>query len=178
MTINRNEFLQLILKNQRLKWILAILLILLLSIQWPAYYIQASNNESGEVLYRHSIHLSDEFEINYLHSVTKTPVTETYRIMPDKRLLLTEMVYQSYGAGLPTNIDSDYEMLEDAFRLYNINTVSASLIYRTDPKELGIEMKLVVDGDSIPFHRFSEERTPVKIEVKRDPVWLFRLKER
>ena len=178
MTINRNKFLQSILKNQRLKWTLAVLVILLLSIQWPAYYIQASNNESGEVLYRRHIRLNDEFRINYLHSVTKTPVTETYRIMPDKRLLLMEMVYQSYGAGLPTDTDSDYEILEDAFRLYNINTASAALIYRTDPKELGIEMKLVVDDDFIPFHRFSEERTPVKIEVKRDPIWLFLLKER
>lgn len=156
--------------NKKTGWIL---MILLLSVQWPVYFLEASNNDTGQALYRHTTSLGHEFEMHYGHSVAKTPVIEIYRIMPDKRILLMEMVYESYGAGLPTAVDQGYEMNAGTFRRYNIHMVTDSLIYRADPQNLGLEMKLVIESDAIPLYSFSEERTPVKIQVKRAPLWLF-----
>ncbi len=40
--------------------------------------------------------------MRYTHSVEKTPVVETFRILDDGRLMLISTAYQSYGVGLPS----------------------------------------------------------------------------
>ncbi|RQD67427.1 MAG: DUF1850 domain-containing protein [Tindallia sp. MSAO_Bac2] len=177
MASNKSTFFKSLWLKPVNRWIIATLIIILLVIQWPVFFLQASDNKTGVVLYRHSLRLNDEFQVSYTHSVEKTPVVEHYRIMPDKRILLTEMVYQSYGAGLPTDKDYDYEIFEDSFRLYNINKVSSALVYRTDPQTLDLDMRLIFDDESIPFRQFSEERSSIKLEIKRNPLWLFYIKE-
>ena len=40
--------------------------------------------------------------MRYTHSVEKTPVVETFRVLDDGRLLLISTAYKSYGVGLPS----------------------------------------------------------------------------
>ena len=42
------------------------------------------------------------FSLRYTHSVEKTPVVETFRVLDDGRLLLISTAYKSYGVGLPS----------------------------------------------------------------------------
>jgi len=42
------------------------------------------------------------FSLRYTHSVEKTPVIESFRILDDGKLLLFSTAYKSYGVGLPS----------------------------------------------------------------------------
>jgi hypothetical protein len=46
-----------------------------------------------------------EFTIAYVHSVTRTPVTERYRIAGTE-IVETELFFEQYGPGLPTEADA------------------------------------------------------------------------
>jgi hypothetical protein len=45
------------------------------------------------------------FAITYLHSVTRTPVAELYRVA-DREIVETEMRFEQHGPGLPTEADA------------------------------------------------------------------------
>lgn len=157
--------------------LLLYLLILNLMLQWPVFYMQASDYREGSVLYRHPIRLNENIQIMYHHSVEKTPVIELYQVMPDQRLLLTGQIYESYGAGLPTQTEGLYEVEEGVFKITGINMIFESLLYRTEPETSEINFKLIIKEKEIPFHFFSKERTLVELKIKRAPIWLFWIRE-
>ncbi|MFO1325374.1 MAG: DUF1850 domain-containing protein [Burkholderiales bacterium] len=47
------------------------------------------------------------FEVSYVHSVTRTPVFERYRVDGDA-IVETEMRFAQHGPGLPTQADAGY----------------------------------------------------------------------
>ena len=59
---------------------------------------------------------ADGFRIEYIHSVTRTPVVETYRIDPDA-LVQTGIRFSEHGPGLPTQSDEGgrFSRVDDAF---------------------------------------------------------------
>ena len=164
-----------ILKQKKIP-VIIIILTIFLAFHWPVYFLEATDHRFDEVLFRKRVALNDEFKIKYSHSVMKTPVEETYQIMPNRRVLLKQMIYVSHGAGLPSQKEHDWEITPDGFRMYNINQSFGELIYRTAAKDSDVNFKLIFNGKEVPFLDFSEERTPVKIEIKRNPIWLYWIK--
>ncbi|MFO1311831.1 MAG: DUF1850 domain-containing protein [Burkholderiales bacterium] len=53
------------------------------------------------------------FAITYMHSVTRTPVVERYRI-EDGALVEVEMRFAQHGPGLPTEADAGHRITRDA----------------------------------------------------------------
>jgi len=158
----------------------AIILILLISIgtiHIPVSFLELSHNREGVVLDRKVINFNDKITIRYIHSVMKTPVLEHYRIMPDGRLLLTDTEFMSYGAGLPEKNDYDFEITDKGFRVYNINKPFDFIVYRTAPIHTGADVTLITEKEEVPFLSISEERTPVRIAVKRVPGWIYLSRE-
>lgn len=143
----------------------------------PVRYIELSQNTTSTVLKRIPVDPDGSFTVKYTHSVMKTPVFENYRIMPDRRIMLTETIFSSYGAGLPEVGSNDFEMTDKGFRVYNINQPFGFVVYRTAPLSSGADITLVYLDREIPFLQFSEERTPVRIAVKSDPLLLYRIRE-
>ena len=72
---------------------------------------------SGEPLLTAEAPDGTEFSISYIHSVNKSPVTEYFRVEEGKIFLLA-MRYESFGAGMPTEIDPDQSFsLEEGYML-------------------------------------------------------------
>ncbi|SFR05687.1 DUF1850 domain-containing protein [Desulfoscipio geothermicus] len=64
-------------------------------------FFEVKEHFSGEVLFRKPVKVGTVFTLEYVHSVTKQPVYEDYKI-EDKRILsMVEMRYDSFGANLP-----------------------------------------------------------------------------
>ncbi len=143
----------------------------------PIHYIELSHDREGTVYERIQTGLNEILVIRYIHSVMKTPVYEYYRVMPDRRLLLTETEFSSYGAGLPEKGEYDFEITDKGFRVYNINHPFGFIVYRTAPIGTGAEITLIAGGEEHPLLSLSEERTPVRITIKKDPTWLFQIRE-
>ncbi len=66
---------------------------------------------SGELLYRAPIASRERFEVSFTHSVERTPVVEVFEVGRDGGICLVETVYQSFGAGLPTEADEGARLI-------------------------------------------------------------------
>jgi len=158
----------------------AIILFLLITIgivHIPISFIEISNNRDRVIYDRRMININDRISIRYIHSVMKTPVYEHYLVMPDLRMLLTDTEFMSYGAGLPEKNDYDFEMTDKGFRVYNINQPFDFIVYRTAPIHTGADITLITENFEISFLSFSQERTPVRIAIKRVPGWIYLSRE-
>jgi hypothetical protein len=163
--------------NQPKALIIIILVAFFSVLHSPIHYLEISHNREETVYLRIPISLDNEFTVKYTHSVMKTPVYEHYRVMPDRRILLTETEFSSYGAGLPEKGKYDFEMSSEGFRIYNMNLPFDFIVYRTAPAETGADLTLIIHNTEMPFLSFSADRTPVKITVRKDPMWLFKIRE-
>lgn len=154
-----------------------IFIIFLGAVHAPVHYLKMSHDRQGTVFERKAVDINDIISIRYIHSVMKTPVYEHYRIMPDGRLVLTETEFVSYGAGLPEKNNYDFEITDRGFRVYNINRPFDFIVYRTAPAETGSDITLLTPDWEMPFLAFSEERTPVRVEIKTAPAWIYLSRE-
>ena len=152
-------------------------LVVLLAFHWPVYYLEATDQQSDGVLFRRTVALNDEFTLQYTHAVTNKPVQETYQIMPNRRLLLKQMIDSSLGAAMKNKDEYDSEMTPDGLRIYNINRSFRELKYQEAMSDSDTDFELIIKGTKIPFSDFADDRTPVKIEIKRSPIWLYRIRE-
>lgn len=65
-------------------------------------------DDDGTELFTVPVDEGDEVAIEYTHSVEKTLVTDVY-VVDDGTLLMDYMLFSSYGAGLPSEVDVERE---------------------------------------------------------------------
>ena len=92
------------------------------------------------------------FSLRYTHSVEKTPVIETFRVLDDGRLLLISTAYKSYGVGLPSlpsegklTVRDGWFVLEDLQREYQ------DIRLRVGPEAAVL---LELEQQSYPLHQW------------------------
>jgi len=141
---------------------------------YPIEVIKASDARSGEYLGSWWPMEDNSFTIKYIHSVERTPVWEMYTI-EEGEIVLKETIFQSYGAGLPATSPYDFDIVEDGFRLYNIDQKMTNLVYRTGAVRANHE--LMVGERTYPFVEFSEPTEEVKFETQKTPILLYLAKE-
>jgi len=119
-------------KNKVFNFFLFIsLLIIIFSLSvFKVNLLQIIDYQKNKILWERKVTAGDTFNIKYLHSVTKTPVIEFFKIK-DGKILLTGTEYESYGAGLPTEAhQGEYVIKEDKFFIKNINQFLPEILLR------------------------------------------------
>ncbi len=152
-----------------------LLLFFLLTIIFPVRVLQASNYKSGEYLKAWLIKRGDIFEVEYVHSVQLTPVSEIYFIDDDYNIILEESYFNSYGAGLPATTPYQFEIRENRFRIYNIKEIMGDLVYRTGAVRADHHIK--INNKSYSFLTFSKSGQGVKFIVKKSSLFKHLVKE-
>ncbi|MGM0395998.1 MAG: DUF1850 domain-containing protein [Bacillota bacterium] len=159
-----------------LKKILAVftILVVIAMMLFPIDVLKASDYKGGEYLRSWWTKGDNSFTVKYIHSVERTPVWEMYT-MDGGEIVLRETVFQSYGAGLPATSPYDFDIVEDGFRLYNIDQKMTNLVYRTGAVRANHE--LMVGGKIYFFVEFSEPTQGVKFEAQKTPIIVYLAKE-
>lgn len=67
------------------------------------YYIIITS-EDNKVFYKCRTFIGDEFDVGFIHSVNKTPLTDYYRVESDG-IYVIKTLYYSFGAGVQTALD-------------------------------------------------------------------------
>lgn len=143
--------------------VLLIFIIFLLISFHPVQVLYARDMQTKDLLKTWLISKEMSFSVKYIHSVERTPVWETYSLNQDE-IILEETIFQSFGAGLPATSPYDFDIVEEGFRLYNINQKMTNLVYRTGAVRANHE--LLIGDKSYPFLEFSEPREGVKFETQ------------
>lgn len=117
----------------------------------PSYYLVIKDRDNKVVA---EIPLSDgRFDHVYIHSIHLTPVVERFKVLPDAAgapmLHLFELVYESYGVGMPSDTEDGFSLVDGKFIL------KMSRDYPVIPL-----MVSIVEGHGIvtngKFHAFTE----------------------
>jgi hypothetical protein len=72
--------------------------------QFPTYALEIRADETGAILWQQTLCRTQTLTLRYIHSINKRPVEEIFRATDDG-LLLTGVVYDSFGVGMPTEPD-------------------------------------------------------------------------
>lgn len=83
------------------KLLLVLLVFLLLAGVYPMTVLEVVRGRTGEILYYCPVQVGEEFKLTFIHSVTLRPVEETYRVTPEHKISIVEMVFDDSGPNLP-----------------------------------------------------------------------------
>ena len=94
----------------------AIVILIIIVVFWASFFspcpaLQIQEMRSGVKLYRSSVKEGDEFTIDFIHSIERTPVREVFRVGEDYNIYLVGTVYESFGTGLPTMPDEGAKLV-------------------------------------------------------------------
>ncbi len=73
-------------------------------------YLVLKNTDTGEVYEKWKISEISTFEVEFIHSVNKTPVADIYEVK-DNTIILSATRYRGFGAGVPTSLEG-HQVLE------------------------------------------------------------------
>ena len=81
-------------------------------IQLNTDYLVLYNADTGERYLTEEAEQGFEFSVEFIHSVNKTPVKDTYRI-DEGKIRAYSTTYRSFGAGVQTQLEEGQEMSVD-----------------------------------------------------------------
>jgi hypothetical protein len=135
----------------------------------PRLALQVEEMRSGVKLYQAPVKEGDEFSIEFVHSVERTPVKEVFRIEQDHNIYLVETEYESFGAGLPTMpYEGEESVLEGGkIRITGMRRKIEPFLVAVSPVPGHV---LAVGGEETALASLAEPGTGLRIRVVREPA--------
>ena len=146
----------------RTKFLIPLLLLALAAI-FPLSSLEVRDIDDNRVLFMSLISKGETFEIRYIHSVEKVPVTGLFGVIDGNRIEVKESIFPSYGAGLPSDTPrEDITFEDDQMRIRHRDVVMERLRIFISPftRQQFIHSGRRVDLSSV------EEGHIVEIKVK------------
>lgn len=148
-----------------LKILAAAAIILLFILSFFQYqFLYVTDMRTKDYLKAWRLEDGDTFTVKYTHSVQLTPVWEIYEIR-DGGIFLTETIFQSFGAGLPSTSPYDFEITDQGFRLFNIDMKITDLVYRVGA--VRANHVIIIRDREYPFLDFAKPTEGVKFQTQK-----------
>lgn len=115
----------------------------------------------------------ENFTVRFIHSVELSPWIEKFEIR-NNEIYLVETVTFSFGAGLPT-YSENFSFEEEGMTIGDINERMDHLTYKVGG--VVANHTLVHRDENYYFENYIEHFKPVRIEIIREPLYKFLIKE-
>lgn len=91
---------------------------------FPVYVLEVLGGRSGRMYYQRRVVPGEQFSLVFIHSVTRRPVVEIYRINADNTLSIVEMDFDTNGPNLPAHPEGTTKWIIEPhrFRVVNYHT--------------------------------------------------------
>lgn len=125
--------------------------------------------EESQLLYHTLVRPGEIFSVKWIHSISKQPVTETYKIRKDLRIQIYEMIFNHHSPNLPSFPveGTKWEIKNGTYRVYNYNRSYKELLVR-----IGIVIAnhtLYIKNDIIPLKELYKPGGLVKFRIDKIP---------
>ncbi|PLR79039.1 hypothetical protein CU633_02305 [Bacillus sp. V3-13] len=130
--------------------------------QSPALTI--TSNETNKVLWSKPVATGDLFTIRFTHSVEKTEVDEVIRVGSDE-LIIDSTIYESFGAGLPFDIEKGQKMRTENGKIIIENINRKVPFIDLSIGQVIANHTLLFKGETIPLKDLSEPGTSLRFTV-------------
>nr|WP_255706590.1 MULTISPECIES: DUF1850 domain-containing protein [Anoxybacillus] len=131
-----------------------------------AFYLE----DSDKLIAFLPIHESPSFQIVYTHSIHLTDVVETYNIT-NEEFVLTELTYENFGIGMPADAEGDevFEKRDGKYVITNMNRHFPAIHLRIG--QVRANHRLVYEGKQIMLGEKIGQGVWVRIVPIRMSVW-------
>lgn len=160
-------------KNNLVFFLVTLTLIALAALMLsPLVPVVLIHDATGRTLIEEPVSPGDLISVNYTHSVEKTSVNETYRVDNAGRLALYSAVFESSGAGLPS--DASYDIAQGGngqFIIRNFDRVYDEVTYGTGNIS---RHHVYIGGHEYDVFDILKENNKFTIRITRDsPINIF-----
>lgn len=76
------------------------------------YQLLICDQNDDKEYVRQDVHVGDQLEVSWIHSVELTPWIEVLEVSDDQTLILTETRFQSFGAGVPHDSEGEVQVID------------------------------------------------------------------
>ena len=120
-------------------------------------------------LARYRLGAEQTFSLTFIHSVSKTPVTDVYEVRAGK-IIQTKEIFKAHGAGLPSNSSEpggiSWEKTKDWF-IFHMERAIPKLVVRTDRV---YQNRLVLKSGVIDLNQWDDQALFIYVEDNVDKL--------
>jgi hypothetical protein len=160
------------------KWKTVVLLLtipLLLFIAFLFFYpykqvVAFTYEDQEQVLVYLSVQQDKTFQIKYTHSIHLSDVLESYRLT-DKQIILTELSYEDFAVGMPSNADGHevFEEIDGTYYIRNMNRSFPFIDLRIG--QVRANHRLIYQDQTYALSNYIMPGSWVRISPKKITLW-------
>ncbi|WP_167577998.1 DUF1850 domain-containing protein [Ammoniphilus sp. YIM 78166] len=141
--------------------------LLILFLAWPTQLaLTITDGKSGQQRFAVPMELEDSFGIEFVHSIHKTPVIEEYYIDEQLDIVLDQVIYESYGVGMPSTIEPGQTYKQENGK-YIISNIQRRLKFiDLAIGQMVANHQLKIHNRKVPFSQINPPGSWVRIQVK------------
>jgi hypothetical protein len=114
----------------------------------PVFVLEVRVDGSEDLVYQQLAKTGDHFDVWWIHSVTKQPVVETYRLEALGRIPIVKMTFDEFGPNLPAHPEfNQYWVIENG----KFNVLGYDIVFDRVPVTIGA----VVSDHTLIYNRRS-----------------------
>ena len=129
------------------------------------YYVFIDNETDHTAAY---VPLVDKvFQIKYTHSIHLSEVVETYRVLEDHTLMMTELEYEDFNIGMPSNAGEGEIFVEKDGKYFIKNMTTVLPEFRMLIGDVDAGLSFIVDNKEIDLKKTLERGSSYTFRVQR-----------
>ncbi|KKI93685.1 RocC [Bacillus sp. SA1-12] len=145
--------------------------LLLLIVFAPYKQVVAFTYENQGQLLAYLVLKEDKaFHIKYTHSIHLSDVLESYRL-DDKKIIQTELAYEDFAVGMPSNAEGDevFEEVDGTYYLKNMSRTFPFIDLRIG--QVRANHRLIYEKQTYTLSNYMKPGTWVRISQKKLSLW-------
>jgi len=119
--------------------------------------------ETEQLIWSTEVSKGDQFVLEYIHSVHKTPVSDSYLIGENNQIVLFRTAFSTFGAGMPYEADYSFSIEDDRYVISDLNLTFAEILLRVVPIA---EHRIIINDDIIFMNDLVPQGTLLAIYVR------------
>lgn len=130
-------------------------------------HIMIIHGESQNIVLQKSIRSGENFSIKFTHSIHLTPVQETYSIDKNLNIVLSQLSFDTYGVGIPSDLQDGekIELKNGKIIIKNMNRIFPYINLRVG--QVIADHRLLFENESVILSEVVKPGSFIQIRAKK-----------
>jgi hypothetical protein len=124
------------------------------------------NNETNQVAAYLPL-AESSFQIKYTHTIHLSDVIESYRVLQDNSLMATELEYEDFNIGMPSNAEKGERFVEKDGKYFIKDMQRKMPEFRLFIGDVEMELSLLTEHEKFDLKQTLERGTSYTVKVQR-----------
>ncbi|TDL35290.1 DUF1850 domain-containing protein [Jeotgalibacillus sp. S-D1] len=157
--------------NKKIIWLMTLSALIIISVIIIFLPVKKalvfSDLRSNNLLSYLSVEKEQVFQLEYIHSIHRSAVVDTYKVLPDNRIQQTALQYEDMAIGMPSNAlfkGEKFVEKDGKYFIENMNRIFPSINLGTS--QVVVSHKIILSNQVYKLDDYIQPGSLVKFEVK------------